>query len=108
MICLNALNYRESLAPKTCPGVPAGPPPLVADYDEEDESLDSDVSTRGKKIRFAAEDNQNSKSNQKVKEFISKKPILLKIIFNLPKLIDPMSYIKFIIFRNSLVKIKVM
>lgn len=55
----------ESLAPKTCPGVPAGPPPLVADYDEEDESLDSDVSTRGKKIRFAAEDNQNSKNNQK-------------------------------------------
>ena len=77
---LHAFDYRESLAPKTCPGVPAGPPPLVADYDEEDESLDSDVSTRGKKIRFAAEDNQNSKNNQKVKEFIGKTPILLQII----------------------------
>ena len=77
---LNAFAYRESLAPKTCPGVPAGPPPLVADYDEEDESLDSDVSTRGKKIRFAAEDNQNSKNNQKVKEFFGKRPILIKNI----------------------------
>ena len=66
------------MAPKTCPGVPAGPPPLVADYDEEDESLDSDVSARGKKIRFAPEDNQNSKNNQKVKEFFGKRPILVK------------------------------
>ena len=24
--------YRESLKPKTCPGVPAGPPPLLVDY----------------------------------------------------------------------------
>ena len=76
----NVLDYRESLAPKTCPGVPAGPPPLVADYDEEDESLDSDVSARGKKIRFAPEDNQNSKNNQKVKEFFGKRPILIKNI----------------------------
>ena len=65
------------MGPKTCPGVPAGPPPLVADYDEEDESLDSDVSARGKKIRFAPEDNQNSKNNQKVKNFLGKRPILI-------------------------------
>lgn len=52
----------ESFAPKTCPGVPAGPPPLLNEYDEvEDESWDSDANAKGKKIRFAGDNELRQK-----------------------------------------------
>ena len=59
------MYFRESFAPKTCPGVPAGPPPPVSEYDEDEEDTwDSDVNTRGKKIRFAQEDEAEKKERE--------------------------------------------
>ena len=51
------LAPRDSLKPKTCPGVPSGPPPLLADYDdEEEEEGGGEDSKRSKKIRFDDEE----------------------------------------------------
>ncbi len=49
---------RESLKPKTCPGVPAGPPPALSEYDDEkeDDEEGREEGRRGKKIRFDDED----------------------------------------------------
>ena len=56
---------RDSFAPKTCPGVPAGPPPLINDYDdEEDDSWDTDVNARNKKIRFAQDDAEKKQRSE--------------------------------------------
>lgn len=58
-------SVLESLKPKTCPGVPAGPPPLLVDYiddgsDDENEGGEGGQSAgnkaRRKKIRFEGAD----------------------------------------------------
>ena len=48
--------FRDSSVPKTCPGVPCGPPPLVGDYDDEEDLWDQDGNEKSKKIRFAGDD----------------------------------------------------
>jgi len=50
-------SVLDSLKPKTCPGVPAGPPPLLSDYldagsDSEGEEGESSGDKRRRKIRF--------------------------------------------------------
>ena len=66
---------RESFAPKTCPGIPAGPPPPISDYDEDEDDIgDSDMNARNKKIRFAQDEGLERKGrgptdNQKAPNF---------------------------------------
>lgn len=59
-------HFRESLKPKVCPGVPAGPPPLLEDYENEEEGGKAEDKTeekRSKKIRFDDEDEENADAN---------------------------------------------
>ncbi len=53
------LFSRESLKPKTCPGVPAGPPPALTDYDDSEGEAEAAAAGeeaaaagRSKRIRF--------------------------------------------------------
>jgi hypothetical protein len=55
----STLTFSESLRPKTCPGVPLGPPPKLSDYvDDDRENADrgrtkkEEESERKRKIRF--------------------------------------------------------
>ena len=50
---LKKSSVLDSLRPKTCPGVPAGPPPVLKDYIEAESVLEE---PRSKKIRFANEE----------------------------------------------------
>lgn len=52
---LKKSSVLDSLRPKTCPGVPAGAPPPLSDYDLEQIASGSD-SSRSKKIRFSEAD----------------------------------------------------
>ena len=51
----------DSLKPKTCPGVPAGPPPRLDDYDDEESAAAAarEETRRSKKIRFDDERKDN-------------------------------------------------
>ncbi len=51
------------MKPKTCPGVPAGPPPLLSEYDDStedgfDKENSAKLQQRSKKIRFDDEDDK--------------------------------------------------
>jgi WW domain-binding protein 11 len=52
---LKKSSVLDTLRPRSCPGVPAGPPPSLSDYDEEGTDTEA-VDVRSKKIRFAADD----------------------------------------------------
>ena len=55
---LKKSSVLDSLRPKSCPGVPAGPPPLLKEY--IDESADDDIESRSKRIRFANEEDEDA------------------------------------------------
>lgn len=53
-------SVLDSLRPKSCPGVPAGPPPPLQDYlDINLEAVEAAVELRSKRIRFEENDNNN-------------------------------------------------
>lgn len=53
---LKKSSVLDSLRPRTCPGVPAGAPPKLDEYDTIDEIQDEQ---RSKKIRFATKDEED-------------------------------------------------
>lgn len=55
---LKKSSVLDSLRPKTCPGVPAGPPPPLSEYDD----LEQLTNERSKKIRFSAETEDSEKT----------------------------------------------
>jgi len=52
---LKKSSILDSLRPKTCPGVPAGPPPLLSDYIDFEDIEEP----KSKRIRFAATDDKD-------------------------------------------------
>jgi len=58
---LKKSSVLDSLRPKTCPGVPAGPPPSLKEYIEESTETE-EPSRLKKKIRFANEEEETTTS----------------------------------------------
>lgn len=52
MNCTLICRFRESLKPKTCPGVPFAPPPALSDYIDANDEGKEESGPRAKRIRF--------------------------------------------------------
>jgi len=67
-------SVLDSLKPKTCPGVPAGPPPLLSDYVNDNDGSDGeggneggerDKTRRTRKIRFEGGNNESDSDDER-------------------------------------------
>ena len=56
-------SVLDTLRPKSCPGVPAGPPPLLSDYESVEVETKADIENRSKRIRFAGQENATDAAN---------------------------------------------
>ena len=60
---LKKSSVLDTLRPKSCPGVPAGPPPPLSDYDNFDLETNTETSETKKRIRFAGQENSTDEIN---------------------------------------------
>jgi len=60
---LKKSSVLDTLRPKSCPGVPAGPPPPLSDYDNFDLETNTETTENKKRIRFAGQENSTDEIN---------------------------------------------
>ena len=61
---LKKSSVLDSLRPKSCPGVPAGPPPPLSEYDDFEADTATVEDNRNKRIRFAGNEDEENKNVQ--------------------------------------------